>query len=112
MKNATRQWPPEHAEVFESNGLRCALVLMDANPFMRAYFCGYVRVPPDHPWAGKHYDDIDVAVHGGLTFSCDDADGGTWIGWDDAHLNSCEQSPLDETIALAGQVAAAGRLAS
>lgn len=30
---------------------------------------GYVAVPKDHPFYGKHYDDIPVSVHGGLTFS-------------------------------------------
>lgn len=30
---------------------------------------GYVAVPKDHPFYGKHYDDISVSVHGGLTFS-------------------------------------------
>jgi len=31
--------------------------------------CGYVGVPPSHPVYQKEYNDIDVAVHGGLTFS-------------------------------------------
>lgn len=33
--------------------------------------CGYVGVPPGHPWHGKLYMEIegDVEVHGGLTFS-------------------------------------------
>jgi hypothetical protein len=33
--------------------------------------CGYVGVPPGHPWHGKDYGHIDaeVEVHGGLTFS-------------------------------------------
>jgi len=30
---------------------------------------GYVIIPKGHPLHGKHYDDIDVEVHGGLTFS-------------------------------------------
>jgi len=30
---------------------------------------GYVAVPPGHPWHGSHYADIDVSVHGGLTYS-------------------------------------------
>lgn len=54
--------------------------------------CGYVRVPKDHPWYGKHYDDIDVKVHGGLTFAKKDqecgkggADDGWWFGFDCAH---------------------------
>ncbi len=37
-------------------------------------WCGYVGVPPGHPWHGKDYDDCPADVHGGLTYSglCDD----------------------------------------
>lgn len=31
---------------------------------------GYVAVPKDHPYYGLGYDDVNVKVHGGLTFSC------------------------------------------
>lgn len=30
---------------------------------------GYVLIPEDSPLHGKDYNDIDVDVHGGLTFS-------------------------------------------
>lgn len=30
---------------------------------------GYVGVTEGHPWFRKHYDDIEVDIHGGLTFS-------------------------------------------
>ena len=60
---------------------------------------GYVIIPKGHALHGKHYDEIDVDVHGGLTFSepakeCkewhdlekDDLDG--WIvGFDTAHYS-------------------------
>jgi len=32
------------------------------------HLCGYLGVPPAHPWYGHHYDDLNVDVHGGLTF--------------------------------------------
>lgn len=32
-------------------------------------WCGYVGVPPGHPWHGRHYEYVDVAIHGGLTYS-------------------------------------------
>jgi hypothetical protein len=32
------------------------------------HLCGYIGLPPAHPWHGKWYDDIDAEVHGGLTF--------------------------------------------
>lgn len=41
---------------------------------------GYVQIPKSHPWHGLDYDDIDVEVHGGLTFSRDG-----WIGFDTLH---------------------------
>lgn len=33
--------------------------------------CGYVGVPPGHPWHGKHYEHLGSYpdVHGGLTFA-------------------------------------------
>ncbi len=44
---------------------------------------GYVRVPEGHPWHGLDYfhEDIDVAVHGGLTYGSVDG----WIGFDCLH---------------------------
>lgn len=33
------------------------------------YANGYVAVPPEHPYFGKNYDDVDVSVHCGLTFA-------------------------------------------
>ena len=56
------------------------------------YRCGYVRVPMGHSWHGKHYDDLAVDVHGGLTFSepdkpcdVDRPDNAWWFGFDCAH---------------------------
>lgn len=43
--------------VFNSQGLSCG------------YANGYVAVPPEHSMYGKHYDEVDVSIHGGLTFS-------------------------------------------
>jgi len=80
---------------------------------------GYVRVPEGHPWAGLDYVDIDVQVHGGLTYS---ADG--WIGFDAMHSGDywpgmgnlfrngrewTAEQVADETRSLARQVAEAGR---
>jgi hypothetical protein len=43
--------------------------------------CGYVTVPDEHPCAGKDYNELDVDVHGGLTFGL-----GQKFGFDCAHL--------------------------
>jgi len=62
-------------------------------------WCGYVGVPPGHPWHGKDYDDIDADAHGGLTYSgrcggcvCHvplpgESDDFWWVGFDCAHYN-------------------------
>ena len=43
--------------------------------------CGYVTVPTGHPCEGKDYNDINVSVHGGLTYG-----NGAMFGFDCAHL--------------------------
>ena len=64
--------------------------------------CGYVGVERTHPAYGKHYDNVDVDIHGGLTFAaaCSHGDEATsichvpapgttddiwWLGFDCAH---------------------------
>lgn len=73
-------------------GLPC---LMSRGP--SGHWCGYVAVPPGHPAHGKHYDGVDVNVHGGLTYAdkCQgaichvpepgDPDDVWWLGFDCAH---------------------------
>jgi hypothetical protein len=82
-----REW--KHA------GLSCAIVQGHEG----GNRCGYVRVPPTHPMHGKSYDDIDVAVHGGLTFSelepCKEHEDGQgyWFGFDCAHCGDMLHDP-------------------
>ena len=68
----------------------------------RGVWCGYVAVPPTHPWHGLDYMQIEsVKVHGGLTYaehrppedallelrlaSGDLVDTGWWLGFDCGH---------------------------
>jgi hypothetical protein len=55
---------------------------------------GYVRVPESHPSFGKSYDDVDIRVHGGLTYGGDHFPSYTnketekgywWYGFDCGH---------------------------
>lgn len=54
---------------------------------------GYVAVPKNHPAWGKSYYDVDVEVHGGLTFGKQGEEDNEkwpdselyWFGWDTAH---------------------------
>lgn len=68
------------------------------------HWCGYVGVPPGHPWHGRDYDSVYAEVHGGLTFAgpCQPEEKGEhrvchtpqpgesddvwWLGFDCAHL--------------------------
>ncbi len=44
---------------------------------------GYVRIPHNHPYYQKKYEEMDIECHGGLTFGeCSDEH---WIGFDCAH---------------------------
>ncbi|MEE3344287.1 MAG: hypothetical protein VZS44_09375 [Bacilli bacterium] len=53
----------------------------------------YVEIPKTSKLFGKHYDDIDILVHGGLTYSDDELrtsentkmTNSWFIGWDYAH---------------------------
>src|SRR5258708_251769 len=76
-------------------GLQWAVV--QAQEF--SHRCGYVRVPPTHLAFGKNYDDLDVSVHGGLTYGnlepcAEHEDGqGYWFGFDCAHYDDAMYDP-------------------
>jgi hypothetical protein len=47
---------------------------------------GYVAIPKGHFWYGHGYGDMDVEVHGGLTYSDEDKETGEWVfGFDCSH---------------------------
>lgn len=56
-----RQWRDE------TTGLPCLAV----RHAVGGHWCGYVGVPPGHPWHGLKYSDegLVASVHGGLTFT-------------------------------------------
>ncbi len=60
----------------------------------------YVRIPRSHKLYGKKYDDIDIDVHGGLTYSSNDLmdiETDDWfIGWDYAHVG--DYAGYDESL--------------
>jgi hypothetical protein len=47
--------------------------------------CGYLRIPPGHPWYRVPPRDIEARVHGGLDWSEMSPDGNYWVGFDAAH---------------------------
>ena len=80
------------------NGVILTSVLIDRGEpsfysLQSKWINGYLTFTKDHPLYGKNYDDIDIDVHGGLTYSDETkADGhikaeGWTIGFDTMHLN-------------------------
>jgi hypothetical protein len=63
------QTEPDRKE-WKHVGFACLIVRVPS----RGALCGYVGVPPGHPWHGKSYDavhdlDPDIEVHGGLNYA-------------------------------------------
>lgn len=84
--------------------------------------CGYVGVPPGHPWHRKDYDEVPVEAHGGLTYSnlCDgNEEGGIchtpepgrpadvwWFGFDCSHLGDLPPLMIENLSKLDPELAA------
>jgi hypothetical protein len=96
---------------WEKYGLKCAVILVQ-----QSHRCGYVGVLKTHIIYGIPYDNINVSVHGGLTFGApgkdnDFLDGKDtyWVGFDCAHYNDTLnnwslQKTIEETNDLAQQL--------
>lgn len=54
--------------------------------------CGYVQIPKDHPAAELQYEDIELDVHGGLTYGTINSEG-TVFGFDCGH--SCDKPDMN-----------------
>lgn len=92
---------------WETHGLKCRVIMFRLT--REGGYNGYVAVPQGHPSYGKHYDEIDVDVHGGVTyakFGTDELYEGVevlrpnpelyWIGFDTFHAwDSIEKWPLE-----------------
>jgi len=75
--NPTKAW--------ESSGFPCVYF-----PGPLGAFCGYVGVPPGHPWHGSDgSSEPPILVHGGVTFAepCGCSENTWWVGFDCGHLN-------------------------
>lgn len=48
----------------DATGLPCLMVRPD-----HGAWCGYVAVPPGHPWHGRDAEEVFADVHGGLTYA-------------------------------------------
>ena len=72
-------------EIFQFEGLDCFL-----SRSLSGCWCGHVKLPSGHPWIEKSYEEIDIDIHGGLTFKGTPQNislEGEWIGFDCAHFS-------------------------
>lgn len=69
-------------------GLKAVVIAHDMG-----HRCGYVSVPAEHPLHGKDYNEVDLDVHGGVTYAGmrDDL---WWFGYDCAHLGDARDPEL------------------
>lgn len=80
--------PDEIRWIDEETRYPCVIL---RGPAEIGHLCGYVGVPKDNHAHGKGYDNVDVDVHGGLTYSDkqvpkSEPNGLWWLGFDCAHL--------------------------
>lgn len=72
---------------------------------------GYIGIEPEHPWWGQGYMDldVDVVVHGGLTYTSAqrpgtwEEDGLWWMGFDTAHAGDVVPE-IEELLAETGGI--------
>ena len=63
------------------NGYKCKIVMQSMG-----HLCGYVTIPEDHRYYNVNYNNIDIHVHGGLTYSdFDEETSASEIGFDCNH---------------------------
>ena len=85
---------------FMVDGYRCAIVGRKMG-----HRCGYIGLPKEHKYYGKDYNDIDVDIHGGWTYSNNSNDypvesnGLWWIGFDCAHWDDGKDFELIKVLA-------------
>lgn len=94
-----RDWPPAESvrRNWTAHGLKCSV----AQGYM---LCGYVHVPEGHPAERGGYDDVEVDVHGGLTFRCKAKEGGSWFGFDTSHFDDWQPGVPGVTLDRPGRI--------
>ena len=73
MENAEKQWTTKA-------GYEAIVVVQP-----QGHRCGYVKVPKGHPADWHHRDEIDISVHGGLSYE-NITNNGTIFGFDCGHF--------------------------
>ncbi len=88
------EWVNEKDEItflYREYECRIIRVFYENRKVFGGHLCGYIKIPENHKFYAKHYDDIDLSVHGGLTYSAME-ENGFWIGFDCAHFSDITPS--------------------
>ena len=107
---AVRPWEnePDHAEwVQEPSGYKCRIRRNEATGTL----CGYVGIPKEHSFWGVSYEEshvelseIEVDVHGGISYSAEGDDGWWYFGFDTAHADDFAPKMVETLLELRGTV--------
>ncbi len=65
---------------FKYKGYSCVIVMITIMPGMQNR-CGYVKIPKNHKFFEKDYDDISIDCHYGLTYGGLSKEAGFPSGW-------------------------------
>ncbi len=68
-------------------GLKAKIIKILLLPFFNVYYCGYCAIEKNHNKYNVDYDEINIDVHGGITYGEIEKDGLFWIGFDCAHFD-------------------------
>ena len=113
---AVRPWEdePDHAEwIQEPSGYKCRIRRNEGTGTL----CGYVGIPKEHRFWGVSYEEsdgelneIEVDVHGGLTYSAQGDDGWWYFGFDTSHAEDFAPKMVEALIDLRGDLSLKSRL--
>lgn len=86
------EWIEEPDEVifpYKNTLCKISRFIIEVEPSLGGMFgghlCGYVKVPKNHLWYEKPYNEIECFIHGGLTVSKQGTNTHYWVGFDCAH---------------------------
>jgi hypothetical protein len=80
--------------IFNYKGFDCKVIRVAAKEIFSeelsvfgGHFCGYIKIPPEHPFYHKSFDDVDLDIYGGLTINAISQDDEHWIAFDCCNCN-------------------------
>lgn len=81
---------------FEVDEFKCVIIGQNWG-----HRCGYIEIPLDHKYYGVDYDDVNIDIHGGWTYSgythndypIKSSNGTWWLGFDCA--NYCDAKDIE-----------------